>query len=179
LRAAAPARLPEGMRILVLGGTAWLGGEIVREALRRGHEVTALARGDAGVVPHGAAFVRADRDELGAYDEVAGVAWDAVVDVARQPGHVRGALAALEALMNSDPGPQYGSPIVAEGDPWREIVETGKELDVDLIVIGSHRYHGRVDRALGTVAAKVVNHADRDVLVVHERGADRDIRGSG
>jgi len=92
---------------------------------------------------------------------------------------VRGARGALEALMNSDPGPQYASPIVAEGDPWREIVETGKELDVDLIVIGSHRYHGRMDRALGTVAAKVVNHADRDVLVVHERGADRGVRESG
>ncbi|MGN6327032.1 NAD-dependent epimerase/dehydratase family protein [Pseudolysinimonas sp.] len=83
------------MRILVLGGTAWLGGEIVREALRRGHEVTALARGDAGSVPEGAAFVRADRDELGAYDEVAGAEWDAVVDVSRQPGHVRGAIASL------------------------------------------------------------------------------------
>jgi 2'-hydroxyisoflavone reductase len=83
------------MRILVLGGTAWLGGEIVREAVRRGHEVTALARGGAGAVPDGAAFVRADRDELGAYDEVAQQEWDAVLDVARQPGHVRGAVAAL------------------------------------------------------------------------------------
>jgi 2'-hydroxyisoflavone reductase len=83
------------MRILVLGGTAWLGGEIVREAVRRGHEVTALARGTAGQVPEGAAFAVGDRDELGAYDAVASEDWDAVVDVARQPGHVRGALAAL------------------------------------------------------------------------------------
>lgn len=79
----------------MLGGTAWLGGEIVREALRRGHEVTAFARGEAGDVPEGAAFVRGDRDEPGAYDPLATQDWDAVLDVARQPGHVRGALVAL------------------------------------------------------------------------------------
>lgn len=83
------------MRILVLGGTAWLGGEIVREAVRRGHDVTALARGSAGEAPDGAAFVHGDRDELGGYDAVADRDWDAVIDVARQPGHVRGAVAAL------------------------------------------------------------------------------------
>jgi nucleotide-binding universal stress UspA family protein len=84
--------------------------------------------------------------------------------------------AELHALMSAEPGVQYGPPIVVEGDPWRQVVETAKRLDVDLIVIGSHRYHGRMDRVLGTVAAKVVNHADRDVLVVHERGANRDTR---
>ena len=35
----------------------------------------------------------------------------------------------------------------------------------DLIVIGAHGY-GRLDRLLGTTASKVVNHADRDILVV-------------
>ena len=38
----------------------------------------------------------------------------------------------------------------------------------DLIVIGSHGY-GAIDRVLGTTAAKVVNHADRTVLVVREK----------
>jgi nucleotide-binding universal stress UspA family protein len=49
--------------------------------------------------------------------------------------------------------------------PWDGICRIAKELDVDLIVIGSHGYGG-IDRLLGTVAAKVVNHADRNVLVV-------------
>jgi nucleotide-binding universal stress UspA family protein len=89
----------------------------------------------------------------------------------------RGARAELHAHMKDDPGVRFGPPIVVTGDPWHQIVETAKTLDVDLIVIGSHRYHGRVDRALGTVAARVVNHADRDVLVVNERGADRTTRG--
>ncbi|WP_143458914.1 NAD-dependent epimerase/dehydratase family protein [Leifsonia sp. ALI-44-B] len=55
------------MRILVLGGTAWLGGEIVTAALASGHEVTCLARGESGRVPTGARFISADRDQPDAY----------------------------------------------------------------------------------------------------------------
>ena len=50
--------------------------------------------------------------------------------------------------------------------PWDGICRTARERDVDLIVIGSHGYRGLADHVLGTVAGKVVNHADRNVLVV-------------
>lgn len=53
------------------------------------------------------------------------------------------------------------------GVAWDAICNVGRELDADLIVIGSHGY-GVLDRLLGTTAAKVVNHADRSVFVVHE-----------
>jgi 2'-hydroxyisoflavone reductase len=49
------------VRLLVLGGTAWLGRCIVSTALMLGHEVTCLARGASGAPPEGAVFVRADR----------------------------------------------------------------------------------------------------------------------
>ncbi|MEO6532277.1 MAG: NAD-dependent epimerase/dehydratase family protein [Pseudolysinimonas sp.] len=84
------------MRLLVLGGTAWLGHRIATTALEGGHEVTCLARGTG--IPDGATHVRADRDEPGALDSVAREHWDAVVDVARQPGHLRRAVAALEPV---------------------------------------------------------------------------------
>ncbi|HET9627671.1 MAG TPA: universal stress protein [Kofleriaceae bacterium] len=55
--------------------------------------------------------------------------------------------------------------VTAFATPWDGICRAGFEHDVDLIVIGSHGYGG-LDRLLGTVASKVVNHADRNVLVV-------------
>ena len=82
-------------RFLVLGGTSWVGGALARAALGRGHQVTCLARGESGSVPNGAEWVCANRELPGAYDEVAKRRWDAVLDVARQPGQVRSALAAL------------------------------------------------------------------------------------
>jgi universal stress protein F len=49
--------------------------------------------------------------------------------------------------------------------PWDGICRAARECEADLIVIGSHGYGG-IDRILGTTAGKVVNHADRNVLVV-------------
>ena len=89
------------MRLLILGGTAWLGGLLAAAASERGHRTTCLARGRAGAAPAGARFVEADRDRQEAYDEVAGEKWDAVIDVSRQPGHVRRAVEALSACSAS------------------------------------------------------------------------------
>jgi len=72
----------------------------------------------------------------------------------------------LHALMQTAPDVKFGPPVIVEGEPWRQILHVSDQLDVDLIVMGNHRYHG-LERMLGTVAAKVVNHARRDVLVVH------------
>ena len=83
------------MKILVLGGTSWLGGEVARVALDRDHTVTCLARGESGQAPPGATFVRADRGEETAYDRVRDQDWDGIVDVSWQPGFVRRAISAL------------------------------------------------------------------------------------
>lgn len=84
------------MRLLVLGGTVFLSAAVAREAVVRGHEVTCASRGVSGTPPEGARFVPWDRGEE-APPAIADVEVDAVVDVARQPSHVRRALAALPA----------------------------------------------------------------------------------
>lgn len=54
---------------------------------------------------------------------------------------------------------------VEQGRAWEVIDRVAREEDVDLVVIGAHGY-GAMERFLGTVASKVVNHADRPVFVV-------------
>lgn len=80
-----------------MGGTAWLSRCTAQTAIRLGHDVTCVARGLSGEPPPGAVFVRADRDQPDALDGVASERWDVVVEVARQPGHVRRAANALAA----------------------------------------------------------------------------------
>src|SRR6476469_7598769 len=85
------------MRILVLGGTAFLSAEIARQALAAGHDVTCLARGTASAPPGGATWLRADRSQgKAAYEGAAASGgWDAVVDVSRDPDQAREALETL------------------------------------------------------------------------------------
>ena len=82
------------MRILVLGGTVFLGRAIARQALAAGHDVTCAARGSSGEPVEGVRFVKVDRDDPAGLDAVDGE-FDAVVDVARRPSHVRHAVASL------------------------------------------------------------------------------------
>lgn len=70
----------------------------------------------------------------------------------------------LAALATDVPKEIIDSIRVGVGTPWQVICDAAKELDVDLILIGSHGF-GVLDRVVGTTAARVVNHADRSVLV--------------
>jgi 2'-hydroxyisoflavone reductase len=85
------------MRILVLGGTSFVGRAIVADALRTGAEVTLFSRGrtGAGLFP-GVPRLTGDRD-TGDYAALSGGRWDAVVDVSGYvPRHTRQAMDALD-----------------------------------------------------------------------------------
>jgi 2'-hydroxyisoflavone reductase len=69
------------MRVLVLGGTRFVGRAVVRDALARGWEVNAVHRGVSGAPPAGATSLIADRAAPGELERVlAGGTWDLAVD---------------------------------------------------------------------------------------------------
>jgi nucleotide-binding universal stress UspA family protein len=73
----------------------------------------------------------------------------------------------LDATAKTVPKELLEKAEVVVGIPWQAVCDHAKAEDVSLIVIGSHGYSG-LDHVLGTTAAKIVNHADRSVLVVRK-----------
>ncbi|UCH80111.1 MAG: universal stress protein [Nitrospiraceae bacterium] len=57
---------------------------------------------------------------------------------------------------------------VREGEPYQSIVELAKELNVDTIVMGSHRKSGLKRIFMGSVTSMVIGHAPCGVLVVNK-----------
>lgn len=86
------------MKILIMGGTQFVGRHITDAALRASHEVTLFNRGRTGpdLFP-GATRLRGDRNSEADLAQLAGGQWDATVDVnAYHPGQVRSLAAALD-----------------------------------------------------------------------------------
>lgn len=83
------------MRLLILGGTAFLGRATAETARAAGHEVTCAARGKSGPPPEGVTFIRVDRDAPDGLSPLEEGTFDAVVDVSSRPSQVRKAVAAL------------------------------------------------------------------------------------
>lgn len=69
------------MKVLIIGGTVFLGRALVGEARARGHEVTLFNRGMSGPNPPGVEAVKGDREDEAALRALAdGRRWDAVID---------------------------------------------------------------------------------------------------
>jgi 2'-hydroxyisoflavone reductase len=85
------------MRLLILGGTWFLGRTLATDALARGWDITAFSRGRSGYPPPGATHVRGDRtseDDLKRL--VADGPWDATIDTsAFEPADVTRVLGVL------------------------------------------------------------------------------------
>lgn len=77
----------------------------------------------------------------------------------------REAIVYLEECARAVPSGLLADIQTACAPPWRGVCAAARDQNVDLVVIGSHGYSG-IDHLVGTTAAKIVNHADRPVLVV-------------
>lgn len=132
------------MRVLVIGGSGFIGSRIVGELLRRGTEVTVLHRG-RGIVPSGAREVLGDRRRLTELsDGLRAVAPDVVVDVVLSSGRqaaglmsvFRGHAGRVVALSSLDvyracgvthgleEGPLEPLPLREENSPLRSKLQT-------------------------------------------------------
>ncbi|HEY5062969.1 MAG TPA: NAD-dependent epimerase/dehydratase family protein, partial [Gemmatimonadaceae bacterium] len=89
------------LKILVLGGTGFIGPHLVRHAVSRGHSLTIFTRGrhDAEL-PGGVTRLQGDRN--GQLEALEGKTWDAVVDdSATNPEWVRQSTALLKAAAHN------------------------------------------------------------------------------
>ncbi len=87
------------MKLLMLGGTGFLGGAVVAEAIRRGWSVTVLNRGERAPAPAGVTALRGDRTKPDGLAALAGdERWDRVVDT--WSGEARAVLASASALVD-------------------------------------------------------------------------------
>lgn len=96
-----------------------------------------------------------------------GVVWGEVTDEKRETA-VRDSFDQLIEKQNI-------SGVSAEviiGNPGLEIAEYAEKIQADLIVIPSHGYHGMKRLLLGSVAERVIRHANCSVLVIRRSDAD-------
>jgi 2'-hydroxyisoflavone reductase len=89
-------------RILLLGGTGFIGPHLVHAAVTRGHFVAMLNRGQREPNQNAGDYakveaIRGDRTKPDAYANVAGKKWDLVIDTAQQVPWTRDAAIALKA----------------------------------------------------------------------------------
>ncbi|MGC9668927.1 NAD-dependent epimerase/dehydratase family protein [Planosporangium sp. 12N6] len=111
------------MRLLILGGTAFLGRAAARAALAAGHEVTCAARGRSGEPADGVTFVAVDRDGPDGLAPLRGLEFDALVDVSSRPGQVRRAVAELAPRVGHAVYVSSGSAYADTGTPGQRATE--------------------------------------------------------
>ena len=131
------------MRILVLGGTRFIGHAVVEAALRNGHDVTLFNRGsDRTLFPQVARLI-GDRNRPGDAARIGGQRWDAVVDISGyRPAQLR---PVLDALGQDAPHYVFISTVSVYADgigPGAD--ETAPLLRVDESISGTdpHAYGG-------------------------------------
>lgn len=115
------------MRLLVLGGTLFVGRAVVAEAVARGWAVTVFNRGRTAAAPAGVTSVRGDRTVAADLAALAGGEWDAVVDTWCGPPRA----VAATALVLADRVGHYG--YVSSRQVYRLPWRTGMAEDAPVV----------------------------------------------
>lgn len=122
------------MRLLILGGTVFLGRHLAEAALARGHEVSLFHRGRNTGAASGCEELIGDRN--GRLDALRGREWDATIDTsAYTPAQVEAAAGVLAGSVDhytltssisvygdfSEPGLTEAAPVAAAPEPGQEL----------------------------------------------------------
>lgn len=156
------------MRLLVLGGTQFVGHAVVADAVARGWDVTVANRGLSDSPHERVTTVTLDRTEPGGFDVLAGQEFDLVVDtwsgaprVARDAGRALGGRVGRWVYVSSRsvyawPPPPHGdeSAPVVEADPDADLTEypsdkRGAELALERELGADRVAHLRAGLILG------------------------------
>ena len=83
-------------------------------------------------------------------------------------------LASIEeklAKLTQECGATEATTVILHGTPGLEIADYAKTQGADLIVMPSHGYHGIKRLVLGSVAERVIRHAECSVLILRRSDA--------
>ena len=152
------------MRVLVLGGTQFLGRAIVDEACSRGYDVTTFSRGRSGHPRPGAEPLRGDRTNPGDLSQLTRREWDAVIDTSvLAPAHV---LASAQALSGHARHYTYISTIsVYANHPAEGVTEASPVLDCPADATGTVDSLGYGEAKAGSERAVGAAFPHRSLIV--------------
>lgn len=152
------------MRLLVLGGTRFLGRAIVDEALSRGYDVTTFSRGLSGHPRPGAEELRGDRTSAGDLRQLAEHEWDGVIDTSvLAPAHV---LASAQLLAGRARHYTYISTIsVYDARPGEGVTEDSPVLDCPADATGTVESLGYGELKAGAERAVATAMSGRCLIV--------------
>ncbi|CAN5318454.1 SDR family oxidoreductase [soil metagenome] len=120
------------MRLLVLGGTRFVGRAVVQEALALGWEVDAVHRGVTGELPEGARSLVADRTDRAALQAALGDrSWDAALDTWAAAPRTAGSAADLLAGRVARAAYISSRSVYVEMRPGRDETAPVVEADAD------------------------------------------------
>ncbi|WP_435587965.1 NAD-dependent epimerase/dehydratase family protein [Micromonospora aurantiaca (nom. illeg.)] len=147
------------MRLLMLGGTGFVGGAVVAEAVRRDWQVTVFNRGVHGRVPDGVHRLRGDRTAPDGLAALTGGEWDLVVDT--WDGAPRAVRDAASALVDAVPHYVY----VSSGSVYAPPVAPGSGEEAPTVAADADADDGDypANKAGGELAATRV-FGDRALL---------------
>jgi len=152
------------MRLLVLGGTRFVGRAIVDEACSRGYDVTTFSRGISGHPRPGAEALRGDRTNPDDLRQLTRRDWDGVIDTSvLAPAHV---LASAQVLADRVRHYTYISTLSVYADqPRQGVTEDSAALDCPPDATGSMETLGYGQLKAGSERAVTVTLPGRCLIV--------------